>query len=266
MPVGLCKLCLKTKELRKSHFIGAGAYRMANRRGGAVVMTPLLFVGTDSQIQEYVLCGDCEQLFSQRGEDYVTPLLCQDDKRFPLLEILGKDTPVFRGKNHGDRFSGARVGLDVEKIAYYGLSMFWRAAVHAWNTKIKGQVTQLCKLSPDDLESIRKYLLGEAAWPSGIVLQVTVCIDRTSQNRVQPPVDWENDVYKGSRMVAFGLEFMLIAGVKPGAPEWKLCCMAEPERWIFRHSCEETTRDRQKDLQKNAKIADNLKRTQKGRA
>jgi hypothetical protein len=163
MARGICKLCLLEKELRKSHFVGAGLYRIANRRGGAVVMTPLLFVGTDSQMQEYVLCGDCEQLFSKKGEDYVIPLLRQDDTRFPLLVLLEKHTPVFRGKNHGDRFSGAAVGLDMEKIAYYGLSMFWRAAVHAWNTKVKGQKTAVNKLSPEDLENIRKYLLGEAA-------------------------------------------------------------------------------------------------------
>jgi hypothetical protein len=88
---------------------------------------------------------------------------------------------------------------------------------------------------------------------------VTVCTDQISQDRVQPPVDWQNDVYKGSRMVAFGVEFMLITGVKPDAPEWSFCCMTEPERWIFRHSCEETTHGRQMDLRKNARIAENLK-------
>ena len=259
MATGICKLCLLEKDLQQSHFVGAGLYRIADKRGGAVVKTQKLFLGTDKQIRDYVLCRECEQLFNKKGEDYVMRLVKQDSGNFPLLELLSKHKPIATGPNSGDRFSGAEIGLDMEKIAYYGLSMFWRAAVHTWPIRVQGQVTGGGKLSADDLEGMRKYLQGESGWPSGIVLQVIVCTDLISQDNVQVPTDWENDVYMGSSMVAYGIFFMLIVGVKPDAPEWSLHCLTSPQCWIFRHSCDETTRMLENDLRSNAKIADNLK-------
>jgi len=44
-----------------------------------------------------------------------------------------------------------------EKLAFYALSMFWRAAVYAWKT-INQQTTSI-RLRPKDEEAIRKYLL-----------------------------------------------------------------------------------------------------------
>jgi hypothetical protein len=72
-------------------------------------------------------------------------------------------------------------------------------------------------------------------------------------------VRWENDVYRGASFLAFGVFFNIITGVKPGAPEWRYCCMAEPERVIFRHTCEETTRKLHDEMLARAKVAKNLK-------
>lgn len=177
MAKGICKLCLQEKDLQKSHFIGAGLYRSANRRGGAVIKTPKLFIGIDKQIQDHVLCRDCEQLFCKEGEDYVTPLVKQAEGNSPLLERLIAEKPISSGPNHGDVLSATKAGIDIEKIAYYGLSMFWRSAVHEWPTKVQGQNTTKSQMSFEELEAIRKYLRKETGWPPGIVLQITVCDD-----------------------------------------------------------------------------------------
>jgi hypothetical protein len=222
------------------------------------VKTPQLFIGTDLQVHDYLLCHHCEQLLSKNGEDYVMPLVKRGSSVFPLLEMMNKHTPIATGPNNGDVFSAPEIGIDIEKIAYYGLSMFWRAAVHVW-TSLKGQ-TISGNLGSDDLEAIRKYLQGDASWPPGIVLQVTVCTDLISQDTVQAPTDWENDKYQGASMVVFGIFFMLVRGVVAGDREWIKCCTTAPRFVIFRHSCENTTRMLEEDLRTNAKIADNLRK------
>ncbi|HEY6252463.1 MAG TPA: hypothetical protein VI685_21110 [Candidatus Angelobacter sp.] len=262
MPIGQCKLCLLTKELQDSHFINAALYRIANRRGGAIVKTPELFIAISNQVHDYVLCRECEQLFSRKGEDYVMPLVKQDDNDFPLLKILTQGKPLApTGPNNGTPFSGPATGIDTEKLAYYALSMFWRGAVHVWKT-LNRQTTSV-NMNAEDQEAIRKYLHEESGWPPGIVLQVTVCTDLFSQDNVLAPVDWENDMYKGSSMVIFGIFFVMVRGVRPGESDWNLCCRTPPNYVIFRHDCGSTSRALEDDMRKTAKIADNLKKKKK---
>ena len=257
MPVDKCRLCLLSKDLQDSHFLSKALYKIARKRGGSVVKTPELFIEISNQVHDYLLCRDCEQLFSKNGEDYVMPLVKQDERDFPLLKMLTERVPIAQGPNHGSVYSGSKIGIDTEKLAFYALSMFWRGAVHAWKT-INQQTTSI-RLHPEDEEAIHKYLLGKIKWPPGIVLQMTVCTDSISQNNVLAPVEWENDMYKGCSMVVFGIFFMMVTGVKPGAPEWNLCCTTPPKSVIFLHTCESTTQMLLGDLRSKAKIADNLK-------
>ena len=53
--------------------------------------------------------------------------------------------------------SGERIGIDADKVAYYALSVVWRAAVHRWKTI--GQQTTSVVLGSEE-ENIRKYLIG----------------------------------------------------------------------------------------------------------
>src|SRR2546425_7684790 len=88
MPVDKCRLCLLSKDLQDSHFLSKALYKIARKRGGSVVKTPELFIEISNQVHDYLLCRDCEQLFSKNGEDYVMPLVKQDERDFPLLKML----------------------------------------------------------------------------------------------------------------------------------------------------------------------------------
>ncbi len=47
------------------------------------------------QITDYVLCGDCEQRFSKRGEKWVLANMPRDYKEpCPLQDALGPETPM----------------------------------------------------------------------------------------------------------------------------------------------------------------------------
>jgi len=255
---GKCKLCLKEKDLQDSHYLSAGLYRIARKRGGPEVRTPKIILGSDRQIHEYLLCRDCEQLFSRKGEDYVLRLVKQSDVNFPLLTMLNRHIPIAEGPNNGSVFSGSEVGIDSGKLGYYALSMFWRGSVHAWKTL--NQQTTSVHLASKDQEAVRKFLIGETGWPPGIIVQVTACTDLISQDNVLAPVNWENDAYVGCSMVVFGLHFELVCGVPPGSRDWNLCCVNSPARVIFRHTFEDTTRESLKHMRSQAKIAATLKR------
>src|SRR4051812_38102325 len=57
------------------------------------------------------------------------------------------------------------------RFAYFGLSIFWRAAVHNWT--VGREKDQRLWLGPYQ-EKLRLYLLGETGIPDGIVQLVTL--------------------------------------------------------------------------------------------
>src|ERR1700728_4711680 len=127
MPVGTCKLCLRDRELCDSHFLPKAVYRRfrkgSNRR--PVVMTRNLVIASDRQVHDYLLCSECEQRFSV-AERYVIPLMAGDGG-FPMREKLNGQPALPAGPYL--RFAGKQVGLDTNKLAYFAVSMVWRAAV-----------------------------------------------------------------------------------------------------------------------------------------
>ncbi len=256
MQIGRCALCLKDGvELQKSHYVSAGVNRIVGQDRGPVVMTPELFISTSKQVKDHLLCRNCEQAFSKKGENYVIPLLSQGQNNFPLLELLKAARSLGRGQSGSLVFSGPRVGIDTDKLAYFALSMFWRASVHSWKT-LKGQTTSSSLRAYE--EPIRKFLNGETGWPPGVVIKISVCTDPLSQGSVFPPVEWSNDVYTGYEMTVLGIRFTMVVGVQPGAKEWDLCCVNSKDRLIFVEDCAEASRDHYLDLRENARIAENL--------
>jgi len=257
MPLGCCPLCTEeVKELQESHYISAGVYRIAGRDCHPVVMTPEIFLSTSKQLKDYLLCSDCEQLLSKKGEDYVIPLLWRGGNNFPLQDLLKSTKPLGFGRNGSLVFSGPIVGIETDKLAYFALSMFWKASVHSWKT-LNGQVVSSSLRSHE--EAVRKFLSGESGFPSGILIKVSVCSDPLSQGVVFPPHEWTNEIYTGYEMTLLGVCFTMVVDVKPGAIDWELCCVNSSDRIIFFEDCSETSRNHYQDLRKNARIAKNLK-------
>ena len=135
MPQGQCKLCLNTRELQDSHFMPAALYR-ATRNATApnpnpAVITSRGTVQTSQQMKDFLLCKDCEDLFNNHGEKYVMGQVNRSGK-FPLLETLRKATPTrITGGFHWYSIVDV-LSVDRDKLGYFALSVFWRAAVHVW--------------------------------------------------------------------------------------------------------------------------------------
>jgi hypothetical protein len=79
-----------------------------------------------------LLCLDCEKRFDQNGEsELLRHIAPKSVKRFSLHEKLRLALP--REANASMlRFAGYDIGLDMDKCAYFTVSVVWRGAVHQW--------------------------------------------------------------------------------------------------------------------------------------
>jgi len=70
MPIGECRLCEKTRELRDSHLMPKALYKITRKAAEAdkqpnsnpVVITPAVALQTTKQVSDYLLCDQCEDI------------------------------------------------------------------------------------------------------------------------------------------------------------------------------------------------------------
>jgi hypothetical protein len=159
---GKCKLCLKEKDLQDSHLLPRTLYRMARGVGAKGNQDPFVVTRQASkqsshQMKDYLLCRDCEQLFSRIGEAYVMRLVTKQKGDIPLLETLNAVRPTVAGSEWRAYSLADTPAIDRAKIAYFALSVFWRASVHTW-VQANGERTHV-ELGTKYNDEIRRYLL-----------------------------------------------------------------------------------------------------------
>jgi hypothetical protein len=252
--IGICKLCLRRRQLQQSHLLGRAFYRMSKENGsGPIAMTPEIILPTSRQVRDFVLCGDCEQLFNRNGEAYVSSLV-YDGVRFPLLDKLNVAMTV-KEESNLRVYSASAMGLNDHKIAYFGLSVFWRASVHSWVT-IGAQETSI-RLGATE-EPIRKCLIGEGPFPANIALVVHACSDAMSKGLIFFPAKAVGSTYETYSMLVRGVYFRLLAGLSPHARGRRLCIVNSPRHVIFEEDCDNRSRHAYKHLRKTASVAKQL--------
>src|ERR1700751_4466866 len=136
--LGTCKLCLRgNQELQKSHLLPRSLYKKVRTVGLGNNDPTIVSAGqkpktSSHQYQEYLLCRDCEQRFSRNGEQYVMELAHTKGK-LPLLEMLEQipkaNAEFGRTKAYDEAITPH---IDRNKLAYFALSVFWRASVITW--------------------------------------------------------------------------------------------------------------------------------------
>ena len=232
---GLCALCLKDKELRRSHLLGRAIYQL-NRDGDGdpVMMTPNLNTRTQKQIWLHLLCDECEQLFSRRGEA-PTMRLVQRDTGFALLDRLNVAIP-FKEEPNLAAYSGSAIGIDTEPLAYFALSLLWRSGVRQWRTL--GSQTTGVSLGVF-AEPIRKYLSGEASFPEDVAVTVRVCTDFGSRFGTFAPYYASGATSASYFVLVRGLWFHIAAGhnLLPAFVQ-HCCCVNSARKVIFKRDCE----------------------------
>jgi hypothetical protein len=239
MPQGQCKLCLKIKDLQDSHFMPASLYRATRNPGASnpnpTVMTSRGTVQTSQQMKDFLLCMDCEDLFNQQGERYVLGQVSRRG-RFPFLETLQKATPTKIAAGFTWYDIVAVPNVDREKLGYFALSVFWRAAVHVWRKP--DPAPEPIDLGPYE-ETLRKYLLGQTRFPANVVLFVIVCTDTVSQDSFHVPSRGRKEQDTTHTFQARGINFFMTIGKRIPETMRKNCSVTSVDKWIFLRSCEE---------------------------
>jgi len=239
--MGVCKLCLKAKDLQNSHFIPAAMYKYArtpsHKNRNPVLVTRKRTTTTSKQVTDYVLCAACEDLFNKNGENWMLKQVW-NGKRFPLGDLLNVAHPHYTFQDCL-AFSGRAVGIDTEKLGYFALSVIWRAAVHQWNTPFGGKTTVLNLGATED--TIRNYLLGAAPFPKEAVVLATVCSDPYSRGVFYLPSQTSGIPGTSFVMLTLGVHLMIFVGSDIPPIMREMCCVQSAPKLIFQRDAREKT-------------------------
>ena len=242
MNLGKCKLCLReNQELQAGHLIPAAMYERVFESGAKnpnpVILTRKHAVQSSRQMTTYLLCRECEQLFSKNGEEWMTGQVFDGEKAFPLLDRLKVAAP-FRATAAYEAYSGTAVGIDTEKLAYFGLSVLWRASVAKW--WISSTETTTIDLG-EHQEPLRRFLLEETGFPHDVLVCAIVCTDFDSQGCFYPPCAVPQNPFRAYSLLTLGVSFRFFLGTNV-PPEFRtFCCVHSSEKRITIANCKESS-------------------------
>ncbi len=214
--IGTCKLCTReNQELRESHHMPAGLYRRLlsfEKNPHPILITKDGSRSSSDQVTDNVLCDECERRFDTLGENY-TLRNAAGERRFRLLEELEAITPTRTNKEWRGYNAADTPQIKRDELAYFGLSVFWRAAIHSWPVANGSGRTNKLSLGEENTESLRRFLRGEAPRPSAMALFFIVLTDKLSQTSFYTPhLGSKKDFRWTYGFSACGLMFQLTVG------------------------------------------------------
>ena len=226
MPVKKCALCLETRELCDSHFLPAGFYRILNEseiNKNPILVNKTVAVHSSAQARAHLLCTECESRFNQGGENWVLKNCWRSPTNFPLHSALTRVNVLLDDK--GFRvYEGKKVpGVEIDKLAYFGVSIFWRASVHTW--PLGNTPDPQLSLGPYQ-DALRLYLLGKTGMPDGVVLLVFLRKDLDwvyNQVVTIPFLSNREPDYRRYKFAVPGLTFDMLFGMMIPKPLRRIC-------------------------------------------
>ena len=230
MKPGICKMCLRSKDLVVSHLIPSALYeylRMPDfkpvRVGNGVVMT------SDRQAQHPLLCFECEDVLNQGGELWMNSKLCTMERKFPLYSLLVQLPNILADEDAALYYVPDSSIINFEKITHFGMGVFWKAAVHSWKGN---EIDPLIDLGPY-AHPIRQWLLGETNFPKDVQLWVSVSRPEHAQITLNSPIracrrDWTTYLWH-----ALGLMYQMNVGAGMDLPTRTSCFYRNPDHPIM---------------------------------
>lgn len=234
----ICALCRQEATLQFSHLIPRAVYldlRMPELPNpNPIVGMPGETGPRQEQVVAPLLCRSCEHRFSVNGEKWVLENGYRLKGPSRLYQTLKNAEPLPEHSS-GTVYAGADLpDLDMDKLAYFGASVFWRASCCVWS--IGGRRCHFLDLGCY-AEPLRQFLLGEAEFPKDMVLWGAVC--RTPE---PPPVisfpigELTSEDHESFHRHTFdipGLSYMLYVGRRVPKQKRELCMIRSPRRILF---------------------------------
>lgn len=213
MPRGKCKLCLQTTDLQNSHLLPAAIYKMCRSekddpitvRNDPTIRNFRVFQ-TSKQVTGFVLCSACEQLLNTNGEDWMIPQLSTVQK-FPLYQELTSIAPEASWEDTTAYAASKLETIRVDLLAHFALGIFWKAAVHDWQT---GQGTLRIQLGPYR-NGLRDFLLG-GPFPKHTYLMTTLVPPALPTISARLPITHRSAQFPCHSFYVPGVEFTLTVG------------------------------------------------------
>jgi hypothetical protein len=154
-----------------------------------------------------------------------------NQRSFPLLDRLKRESPYLRMKDGALCFSGKSLGIDTDKLSYFVLSVLWRASAREWTTS----KTKRYRISLNGYEdSVRGFLLGTNPFPSDLTVIAIVCEDRSSWHFSLPTSANYPIPVTAYSMIVLGIQCLTLFGF-PGIQG--ACCRQSAERLITLRDC-----------------------------
>jgi hypothetical protein len=242
--IGTCKLCRREAEIQWSHLIPRAIYldlRMPELPNPhPIIGLPEETGPRQEQAVARLLCRSCEQRFSANGEKWILENGYRLKGPSRIFQALNTAKSVCQ--HSWTLYAGNEVdALDMDKITYFGASVFWRASAGSW--EIAGKKRRLIDLGNRYQEDLRAFLAGEAAFPERMVLWSAVC--RTADP--PPVISFPTGEIVGEGFASYhrhtfdipGLSYMLFVGNRIPDRVRELCIATSVRRFIFFSPVEE---------------------------
>lgn len=214
-----CRLCQSEAKLINSHLIPKAAYKFA-RDSPAEGGDPPVKIDTregsanytEKQVTNFLLCANCEDLFSKNGEKAMGRLWATHTD-FPLLDLLARDAHIVTG----ERFSvydPRKIDKAIrDALFYFAVSIFWRAHVWDW-----GRQTDSYRqaLGTKYEFAFRQFLLGNAGLPS-VKLMLILNDSSTLNGFISMPYAGKTNSCYIHNFDLLGIKFSLVVGGHPPA-------------------------------------------------
>ena len=228
---GQCKLCLSTGELRNSHFIPKSAYKLIQQSEAAppIAVRPTLTIQTNDQMKDYLFCAACEDRLNKNGEAWVMKYCSRNAEGFRLKELLDAAEPV--ASNGLKVYSASEIPeIDIEKLAYFAVSVFWRGAIHYWSFG-KQKIKRLYLGSYT--EELRRYLLKEEEVPKHSVIWISVITEPKLWNSFVAPYGERLEQCYRYKFHFLGISFMLFLGKLINTQFRSMCTLRSASRLLY---------------------------------
>jgi len=78
-----------------------------------------LVIETDRQLQDYLLCNDCETILNRGGENWLLPLLSRYKGPFPFYDLLAEISPDIVVGDVAAYAAARTPKIDCDKIIHF---------------------------------------------------------------------------------------------------------------------------------------------------